>query len=93
MDRADHPADDEISPPSDKSSSGDASALRKALRDVAPYLDLGWRLAGTVSGPPLGGALLDHWLQTAPWFLIGGCVLGFAGGILQLVRLQEEFSA
>ncbi|MFB6274090.1 MAG: AtpZ/AtpI family protein [Salinibacter sp.] len=75
-------------PPSD-----DASAWRKALRDVAPYLDLGWRLAGTVSFPPILGALLDYWLQVAPWFLIGGCIVGFAGGILQLVRLQEEFDA
>jgi hypothetical protein len=91
MERVDHAGDDEDTPPSEDPSSGGGTALRKALRDVAPYLDLGWRLAGTVSFPPLLGALLDHWLQTVPWFLLGGCVLGFAGGILQLVRLQDWF--
>ena len=43
MDRVDHAGDDGDSPPSDEASSGGGSALRKALRDIAPYLDLGWR--------------------------------------------------
>lgn len=72
-------------------SSGGTTAWMKALRDVGPYLDLGWRLAGTTAGPPLLGYALDVWLQTIPWFLLGGCVLGLAGAILQLIHLQDEF--
>lgn len=71
-------------PPSDDQSK---SALGRALRDVAPYLDLGWRLAGTTAGPPGVGLLIDLWLQTTPWFLFGGCVVGLAGAVLQLRRL------
>lgn len=69
------------------SSDGGESALGKAVRDVAPYLDLGWRLAGTTAGPPGVGFAIDLWLQTIPWFLFGGCVVGLAGAVLQLKRL------
>ncbi|PSQ87859.1 MAG: hypothetical protein BRD43_05425 [Bacteroidetes bacterium QS_4_64_154] len=93
MDRVDHAGDDGESPPSDEASSGGGSALRKALRDIAPYLDLGWRLAGTASFPPLLGFGLDLWLHTTPWMLFGGCVVGLLGAVLQLNRLQNEFSS
>jgi hypothetical protein len=65
-----------------------------ALREMAPYLDLGWRLAGTTVGPPLlGHFLIDVWLGTTPWALLGGCLVGFAGAVLLLRRLQEEFDS
>lgn len=66
------------------------SSWGRALRDVAPYLDLGWRLAATTAGPPGLGLIVDLWLQTTPWFLLGGCVIGLAGAVLQLKRLQGE---
>jgi F0F1-type ATP synthase assembly protein I len=72
-----------------RSSEGE-SAWGRALRDIAPYLDLGWRLAGTTAGPPGLGLVVDLWLQTTPWFLLGGCVVGLAGAVLQLKRLQGE---
>jgi hypothetical protein len=93
MDRADHTGDDEDSPPSEETASGAGSALRKALRDVAPYLDLGWRLAGTAAFPPLLGFGLDLWLHTTPWMLLGGSVLGLVGAVFQLKRLQEGLSS
>ena len=93
MDRADRAEDDGNSPPSNESSSGGGSALRKALRDIAPYLDLGWRLAGTASFPPLLGFGLDFWLHTTPWMLLGGCVVGLSGAVLQLKRLQNELGS
>jgi len=71
-------------------SSGGKSAWMRALRDVAPYLDLGWRLAGTAAFPPLLGYALDVWLHTTPWILLAGCVLGLSGALLQLRHLQAE---
>jgi len=62
-----------------------------ALRDAAPYLDLGWRLAGMAAGPPGLGVVLDVWLGTRPWLLLIGCLVGFGGAVLQLVRLRERF--
>lgn len=68
-----------------------ASAFAKAMRDVAPYLDLGWRLAGSAAFPPLIGVGLDLWLGTLPWGLLAGSVLGLAAAVLQLSRLQSDF--
>ncbi len=93
MDHADRGEEDEHSRSSDGASSSDGTALRKALRDIAPYLDLGWRLAGTAAFPPLLGLGLDLWLQTTPWMLLGGSVLGLSGAVLQLKHLQEKFSS
>jgi F0F1-type ATP synthase assembly protein I len=32
------------------------------------------------------GYLLDRWLKTAPWCLIGGLVFGLLGGTIKFVR-------
>jgi len=36
------------------------------------------------------GWLLDRWLGTDPWLLIGGIVLGSAAGLYQFVRLSSK---
>jgi hypothetical protein len=77
--------------PSERSSrSGGVSDWMKALRDVAPYLDLGWRLAGAAAFPPLLGYAVDAWLGTLPWGVLVGAGVGLASALLQLRRLQEE---
>lgn len=75
---------------SEKDSSGDSmSVWLEAVRDVAPYLDLGWRLAGSAAFPPLLGYFaIDAWLGTTPWGLLSGCVLGLAASVLQLTRIK-----
>ena len=77
-----------------RASSGGVEDWVKALREMAPYLDLGWRLVGTTVGPPLmGHFLIDVWLGTTPWALLAGCGIGIAGAALQLRRLQDEFGS
>lgn len=84
----------ESSPESDeqeeRSKSGGVSDWMDALRDVAPYLDLGWRLAGTAAFPPILGYGVDVWLGTLPWGVLLGSGVGLAAALLQLKRLQEE---
>ncbi|HZN08731.1 MAG TPA: AtpZ/AtpI family protein [Pyrinomonadaceae bacterium] len=43
---------------------------------VASFTGLGW--------------LLDKWLGSDPWFLIGGIVVGSAAGLFQFVRLSSK---
>jgi hypothetical protein len=75
----------------DGAPSGGVSDWMSALRDMAPYLDLGWRLAVSVAGPPiLGHLLVDQFLGTTPWGVLIGAGIGVAGGIVQLRRLQVE---
>ena len=77
-----------------RSSAGGIEDWETALREMAPYLDLGWRLVGTTVGPPLlGHFLIDVWFGTTPWALLGGCLVGFAGAVLLLRRLQDEFGS
>ena len=83
---------DERSPSKSRSSSGGLEDWVKAMREMAPYLDLGWRLAGATAGPPLiGYFLVDLWFGTTPWGVLAGCVLGLAAAGLELKRLQDEF--
>ncbi len=37
-----------------------------------------------------GGYLLDRWLDTAPWLLVAGAVLGMVAIFLQLFRVVAE---
>ncbi len=46
----------------------------------------GMRVAQSLVGMPLGGAiigwLLDHWLNTAPWIMLALMFIGFAGAVI-----------
>ena len=43
---------------------------------VAAFCGLGW--------------LLDKWLGTQPWCLVGGIVVGSAAGLFEFVRLSSK---
>ena len=61
-------------------SSGFGAALRIGIELVAAL------------GVGVGiGLLLDHWLGTAPWFLIAFFFLGAAAGILNVYRAASGF--
>lgn len=36
------------------------------------------------------GWLLDRWLETAPWLLVGGIVLGAVVGFYQFIRITSK---
>jgi ATP synthase protein I len=61
--------------------------------------DAGSRAAGRLVvnqliGGPLGGAivgwLLDRWLGTAPWLMLGLMFVGFAGGFINVIRVSNK---
>ncbi|HET6978039.1 MAG TPA: AtpZ/AtpI family protein [Pyrinomonadaceae bacterium] len=43
---------------------------------VATFCGIGW--------------MLDKWLGTQPWFLIGGIVFGSAAGLFQFIRISSK---
>jgi ATP synthase protein I len=67
----------EPSDPQTNQKSGYAYAAGITLfASVAAFCGLGW--------------LLDKWLGTQPWFLIGGIVLGSAAGLFEFIRLSSK---
>lgn len=38
------------------------------------------------------GWLLDRWLGTSPWLLVGGIVLGAVAGFYQFIRISSKLS-
>ncbi len=56
------------------------------LREVAPYLNLGWQLAITILVMVAIGWLLDKWLGTQPVFLIIFSFLGCAVALFDFIR-------
>jgi F0F1-type ATP synthase assembly protein I len=49
------------------------------------FADLGIRLAVIAALFSYGGHRLDQWLDTGPWLLLTGCLLGFGGGMWSVV--------
>ena len=49
-------------------------------------------LFGAVVAGLLVGWLLDRWLGTRPWFLVGGLVLGAAAGLYEFVRTSSKLN-
>lgn len=51
-----------------------------------------FNLFGSVIGLGGLGWLLDRWLETAPWLLVTGIVVGAVVGFYQFIRLTSKLS-
>lgn len=96
-------------PPDSASGSRDPAALRRAAEAAraahAPptpppptnAASLALRFGGEFGAAVLVGAGLgfgvDYWLRTSPWGLVIGLCLGFATGVLNVVRLARASAA
>jgi F0F1-type ATP synthase assembly protein I len=40
--------------------------------------------------PIVVGLLMDRWLGTTPWLMVGGVVLGFVGGFAHLMAILQR---
>lgn len=61
---------------------------RKNDQKVKPLLlGVGTMLTSMIASGFLLGFLVDYWLGTQPWFMLGLGVLGFIGGILKVYKL------
>ncbi len=54
------------------------AAVLSILTSIVAFLFIGWAL--------------DRWLQTSPWMLVGGVVLGSVIGFYQFIRLISRVS-
>lgn len=74
----------------------DAERIRTENRHATPgrgYSQGNRVLAELIAGPAVGtlvGWLLDRWLGTSPWLLLGLLFLGIAVGFRNIVRISNE---
>lgn len=62
------------------------------MRSVAPYLTLGLQLALAVTMFYFIGKYADDRLDTTPWLMTTGIILGFVGGMIKFFRTAMKLS-
>ena len=60
------------------------------IKDASPYLTIGIQLTGSMLFYIGVGYLLDRWLDTTPWLLVAGSVVGMIAFFVQLLRVAKE---
>ena len=67
--------------------------MNKADRRVSENLmGLGWQIASTLVVFTLGGYGLDRWLDTSPWLLLTGALLGMLSIFVQIFRIAADLN-
>ncbi|MFL6765758.1 MAG: AtpZ/AtpI family protein [Sphingomicrobium sp.] len=70
-----------------------AEAARAASAGEDANSRAGRMVVSQLVGGPLGGAIvgwvLDRWLGTAPWVMLGLMFIGFAGGLISVIRFSS----
>ena len=71
--------------------SGPGNDERRSVgRTILVHVGTGFELIVPVLLGVFGGHKLDDWLDTEPWFLIGGSLLGMAVGFVNSLLLSER---
>ena len=68
-------------------------STQDAVNRAGPAAAGAYTLVGSVVGLGGIGYLLDKWLGSAPWCLLGGLLLGIAVGFYELVMMTRQSSS
>lgn len=67
-----------------------STARNSVLREASPYLGLGIQLAAGVIVFYYLGSWADGKLQTSPWLMLTGVLIGVVGGFIKFFRTANE---
>lgn len=66
------------------------SNVARSMQKAEPYFRAAWNLTGGVALGVLAGYFADRQLDTAPWLLVVGSVLGMAAGMYGFFQAVAE---
>lgn len=73
---------------------GELGTTARQMQAAMPYISAVWKMVGGTVVGVIGGLLLDRWLGTTPWMLVGlsvvGTVVGFYGFLREMTRLGKK---
>ncbi len=61
--------------------------FQKTLRSAGPAASASYTLIGSVIILGLVGYWLDNWLDSSPWLLLSGLILGLVVGFYELAKV------
>jgi len=76
----------------DRGKGDELSTAAKQLRAAEPYISAVWKLVGGAVVGVLGGYLLDGWLGTRPWLVVGLALVGISVGFYACSRAMLQLS-
>mgnify|MGYP001619467840 CR=1 FL=1 len=59
--------------------------------DAMRLMGFGWYFATCLGLGIVGGVALDRWLDTKPWFVLGGLLLGSISGFYGMYRMLKPY--
>jgi ATP synthase protein I len=66
------------------------SATARQLRAAVPYISAVWKLVGGGAVGVIGGLVLDRWLGTKPWMLVGLSMVGIGVGFYAFFHAMTQ---
>ena len=66
------------------------SNWQDSMREASPYLSLGTQVAMTMVAFVVGGYFLDRFLETMPWFILAGAILGMVCIFVRLIHIANS---
>ena len=72
--------------PKNRNSDSGVSSYGKAIRTAGPLFTSGLQIAVAVGLMCFLGYLLDQYLGTTPWLMVGGIFFGAAAGLYLFIR-------
>lgn len=68
------------------------SPMAKGIHSAQPWMDALWKLTGGAVVGVVGGWLMDRYLGTAPWGVVGLSTLGIGVGFYAFIRAALRLS-
>lgn len=65
---------------------------RDPFSKYAEYLSLGLEIAAALTIPIFAGYGLDVWLDTSPWFILAGCLVGMVNIFVLIFRMNSRLN-